>query len=67
MTDSELIEIDWPEPCPECNSMEKWWSGTGVEHCMKCNPPERAMRWWSRADRNREAAKKPAEDEWGFT
>ncbi len=34
----------WPDPCPECGTLELWQTMTGRWRCMKCDPPRRA-RW----------------------
>jgi len=38
------VYIDPPDPCPDCDSLESWWSPRGDRFCMKCDPPTTALR-----------------------
>ena len=38
------IEIgETGEPCPKCDSLEKWWDPWGKVHCQQCEPLRRAF------------------------
>jgi hypothetical protein len=49
----ELVEIDWPEPCPKCSSLEAWESIGGDWRCQHCEPPDTSRRLRAAADRIR--------------
>lgn len=50
------MDDDWPEdslpadavpPCWLCDGLMMWQSWTGQWHCLRCNPPLEAARFWS--------------------
>ncbi|MEN6558053.1 MAG: hypothetical protein ABFC54_07725 [Thermoguttaceae bacterium] len=49
--------MPWPNPCPRCGSLEKWWDVLGGEHCSVCEQDKlkRAIRWAETAARLRAA------------
>ena len=38
-------EIEPPEPCGTCGSLEFCWSYEGTQRCMKCEPPFATLDW----------------------
>lgn len=47
-------EIDLPEPCTRCGSLELWQNCLGDWRCQSCNPPVRGMKLLERAARLRQ-------------
>ena len=35
---------EWPEPCERCGTLELWQNALGRWRCLRCDPPERAIR-----------------------
>ena len=47
------VDGDAPDPCPQCGSLELWETMSGRWRCMKCDPPERAIRLLEKVERIR--------------
>lgn len=45
---------EWPDPCPRCGRVLVWWNLRGQTHCLRCDPPDKALRMASLAARLRE-------------
>ena len=41
--DDDVI-IDPPPPCDRCGGIMPWWTATGNQRCMQCDPPVVAQR-----------------------
>ena len=39
----EITVEEVGEPCPKCNSLEKWWDFDNKVHCQQCEPIRRAL------------------------
>ncbi len=49
----ECTEIDWPDPCKSCGSLELWEAIGGAWRCQHCDPPEASRRFRVAAERIR--------------
>ena len=53
-------EIDLPNPCATCGSLEVWWPIAGNPRCIQCDPPLRGMKLLERAARLRQQRFRPS-------